>query len=100
MDTERFKHAIRFSRPDLLPEQGMAFRKHEDSRFQSYEFRASVAVHLARSRISFNHGVQPDIIDNQPIACGFEDVSILFFRSYLALGNWTHKAYLLLSSIA
>ena len=77
MDDERFEHAAWFRRAHLFSEQGMAFRKHEDSRFQSYEFLATVAVHLARSRISFNYGVQPDIIDNQPIACGFETFPLL-----------------------
>ncbi len=57
MDDERFEHAARFSRPDLLLEQGMAFRKHEDRRVQPYEFLAGVAVHLTRGRVGFHYGV-------------------------------------------
>jgi hypothetical protein len=86
MDDERFEYTIRFGRPNLLSEQGMAFRKHEDRWIQSDEFLASVAMHFTRGGVGFNYRVQSYIIDHQPVACGFKDVSILLFR------NLIHKA--------
>ena len=100
MDNERFDHAARFSRADMFPKQDLAFRKHEDRWIQSDEFLASVAVHLTRGGVGFNHYFLFNIIEDQPVARGFKDVSVLFFRCGLAVKNLTHKVYLLLSSIA
>ena len=80
MNDERFEHATRFSCPDVLFKQEVAFRKHKDRWMQSYEFLASVAVHLTRGGVGFNHRVRLYIIDNQPVACGFKDVPVLLFR--------------------
>ncbi len=91
MDDERFENDARFSRLNMLHEQDMAFRKHEGCWIQSHEFLAGVAVHFTCRGVGFHHQVHLQIIDNQSIACGFEDVPILFFRSELSIGNLTYK---------
>src|SRR5690242_8335905 len=98
MYDKRFEHTIRLGGPDLLFEQGMAFWKHEDRWIQSDEFLARIAMHFTRGGVGFNHGVQSDIIDHQPVAGGFKDVSILLVRPDVR--NLTQHAYLLPSSMA
>src|SRR5512140_210103 len=95
VDDECFEYAARLGLPYMLPEQGMVFRKHEGRWMQPYEFLAGVAVHLAGGGVGFDHIVQPNVIDHQPIAGGFEDISILLFRSDLLIRDLTHKADLL-----
>jgi hypothetical protein len=74
MDDNRFDRAGRSNRLDVLPELKIAVRMDEGGWIQSDEFLAGVTVHLARSRIGFDHPVGLRIKDDQPVADRFKDI--------------------------